>query len=444
MSREPTRTIEIGALTRVEGEGALKVTIQAGQPAKVQLAIYEPPRFFEALLRGRPLEDAPDITARICGICPIAYQMSAVHALEQGLEINPGPEIRALRRLLYCGEWMESHGVHLHLLHIPDFFGCANSLELAKLFPGEVRRGLQLKKLGNTLLEIMGGRATHPINIAVGGFYKAPDRGALRALREPLLKARDDAVDVVQWVAGFEFPDFSQHYEMVALQHPDEYPLNEGRIVSTAGLDIDVSEFENYFEEQQVAHSTAMHAVRLPSRTPYHVGPLARVNLNRHQLTPIARQLSESVPIQWPCHNPYKSIVARALELVHAFDEAVDIIAGYDGCPQARQVYQHRSGEGCWATEAPRGLLYHRYQFDDQGNISFAKIIPPTSQNQWQIEHDLTALLPGLLTQAKSTNGEEALSDKEIGLACERLIRSYDPCISCATHFLELEIIRES
>lgn len=432
MTNRQTRTIEVGALTRVEGEGALRVVIQDNIVQDVQLSIYEPPRFFEALLRGRPLEDVPDITARICGICPIAYQMTAVHALEQALGVQITPEIRQLRRLLYCGEWIESHGVHMHLLHIPDFFGCASAIELAKHFPDEVNRGLRLKKIGNRLLEVTGGRAVHPINVAVGGFYRAPRPAELQSLKEDFLWGLDAAIAVTQWVAGFEFPDVEGRYEMVALQHPDEYPMNEGRLVSTQGLDVPMSDFEKHFDERQVAHSTALQAVRLPAETSYFVGPLARVNLNREQLSPSARQLSDEVGIAWPCSNLYQSIVARGLEVVHAFEEALTILAEYQGCSPARIAYEPQAGEGAWATEAPRGMIFHRYRTTADGLIETAKIVPPTSQNQRQIELDLTAFLPSVLEQ----------SDSQIAAACERLIRSYDPCISCATHFLKLEIER--
>lgn len=432
MGDKQTRTIEVAALTRVEGEGALRVEVQDGRVTNVQLSIYEPPRFFEALLRGRPLEDTPDITARICGICPIAYQMTAVHALEQALGVSITPEIRSLRRLLYCGEWIESHGVHMHLLHIPDFFRCHSSIELAKQFPTEVNRGLRIKKIGNHLLEVLGGRAVHPINVCVGGFYRSPRPAELQSLIDELKWGLDAAIQITRWVAAFDFPDFQRSYDMVSLQHASEYPMNEGRIVSTQGLNIDCKDFEQYFDERQVSHSTALQAVRIPEETAYFVGPLARINLNRDLLFPAAKQLSNDVSIAWPCFNPHQSIVARAIEVVHAFEEALAIIEDYQGCTPARLTYDYIDSEGAWATEAPRGLIYHRYRVTSEGKIAFAKIVPPTSQNQRQIEIDLAAALPDIL-------GDD---DVNTALECERLIRAYDPCISCATHFLKLDIVR--
>lgn len=426
------RTIRVGALSRVEGEGGLHVVIRSGQVLDVNLTIYEPPRFFEALLRGRPLEDVPDVTARICGICPIAYQMTCVHALERALGVVVSPEIRRLRRLLYCGEWIESHGVHIHLLHVPDFFGCQSIIELAQQFPTEVNRGLRLKKIGNHLLEVLGGRAVHPVNVAIGGFYRVPKKAELCSLTEELKWGLDAAIETARWIAGFIYPDFEQPYEMVALQNDNEYPMNEGRIASTSGMTITVEDYEQHFAEVQVAHSTALHAVRLPENTPYFVGPLARINLNLERLSPSAKHLTNEVGIQWPCNNPYRSIVARAIETVHAYEEALEIVNDYEPFSIGRIQYSARAGEGMAATEAPRGMMFHRYQIDGEGKITFAKIVPPTSQNQRQIEADLRCLLPSLMDQ----------DDAAIGIDCEKLIRSYDPCISCSTHFLKLKVER--
>ncbi|MCA9195018.1 MAG: Ni/Fe hydrogenase subunit alpha [Planctomycetales bacterium] len=426
------RTIEIGALTRVEGEGAVKVFVREGRVEDVQLSIYEPPRFFESLLIGRPLEETPDIVARICGICPVAYQMTCVHALELILGIEISAEIRHLRRLLYCGEWIESHGVHMHLLHIPDFFGCSSSLELARKFPDEVKRGLRLKKIGNQLVEVLGGRAAHPVSVAVGGFYRSPQVNDLRKLAEAFRWGIDASIDVVKWIADFEFPEWHRPCEMVALQNTTEYPMNEGFIATTnnAQAAIRVADFEQVFREYQVDHSTALHSQRVPSNSAYLVGPLARINLNRPLLAPCALQLSEEVNVNWPCFNPFQSIIARALESLHAYETGLQLIQEYGGCSPSRFQYEPCAGEATWATEAPRGLLYQRIRTTADGKIEFAKIVPPTSQNQRQIELDLIHQL--------ATRG--LTDDPTTTLACERLVRSYDPCISCSTHFLKLEI----
>lgn len=421
--------LDVPILTRVEGEGGLTVRLRDGAVESVQLRIYEPPRLFESLLRGRPLENVPDITARICGICPVAYQMSSVHALEAALGVEITREIHQLRRLLYCGEWIESHALHMHLLQGPDFFGALSGIELAEQFPAEVKRGLELKKYGNELLEILAGRAIHPINVAVGGFYRLPDRDQLRKMIPKLEWSVQASIDATRWVAGLEFPDLSLKYEYVALSHSDEYAMNVGQIRSTRGICCKAADYAQHFSERQVLHSTALQAVRIPDETPYLVGPLARLALNREQLSGAARRLADEVGFPHPCSNPYQAIVARGIELVHACEEALQIVRNYERRGPARIDYVSKAGCGAAATEAPRGLLYHRYEVDDAGNVQAAVIIPPTSQNQGQIESDLRSELVREL-------GRGNASKPDLELQCERLVRSYDPCISCATHFL--------
>lgn len=427
-----TRSIRVENLTRVEGEGGLDIRLRSGALDDVKLNIFESPRFFEAMLRGRPLEETPDITARICGICPVAYQMSSVHALERALGVDAGEEIRRLRRLLYCAEWIESHALHVHLLHAPDFLGYPGSLEMSRDLPEEVTRGLQIRKAGNALLELIGGRAVHPINVAVGGFYKAPGREALRRLVPDLQAGLRLAIDATRWVAGFDFPDFEQTYDTVCLVHPDEYPMCEGRIEASDGLSITSDEFESVFVERQVEHSTAMQSIRSDTGATYLLGPLARINGCRDRLMPAARRLADEIGLQTPCRNPYQMIVARSLEIVHAYEESLQIIAGYHQPKPSRVEYRPHAAAGSAVTEAPRGMLYHRYRIDEGGAIGEANIIPPTSQNQSQIERDLRSFLPGILE----------MDDDELAKRCEKLVRCYDPCISCSTHFLKVRIDR--
>ncbi|MGE3315190.1 MAG: Ni/Fe hydrogenase subunit alpha [Planctomycetaceae bacterium] len=430
---DPTiRTISVSALTRVEGEGGLTVRLRDGAVEDVELRIYEPPRFFEAFLRGRPLEEVPDVTARICGICPVAYQMSSVHALENALGVTISPEIRRLRRLLYCGEWIESHALHMFLLNAPDFLGLESGLAIAERHPDVVNRALRLKKHGNDLLEVLGGRAIHPINVCVGGFYRAPAADEMKRLIPDFEWGLQAAVESTRWVSELDFPEFDRPYEMVALQHPDEYPMNEGRIASTRGGSIAVDDYEQEFVESHVKHSTALHSMRGDARSCYFVGPLARLNLNRERLSPTARQVADEVNVAWPCWNPYRSIIARGIEVVHAYEEALQILKGYRTFRPARIAYEHAEAEGCAATEAPRGMMYHRYRIDVEGKVMSAKIVPPTSQNQSQIEEDLREFLPKVLHN----------DDPSIASDCEKLIRNYDPCISCSTHFLKLSMDR--
>jgi len=426
------KTIKVDYLARVEGEGALYLRIKAGKVAAVQFKIFEPPRFFEAFLRGRNSTEAPDITARICGICPIAYQMSSVHAMEDAYGIKVEGPLRALRRLIYCGEWIESHVLHVYMLHAPDFLGYPDAIRMAKDHPQAVERGLKLKKVGNEIVTLLGGREIHPINVRVGGFYKVPTRRELEPLAEKLKWARDAAVETVRWTATLPFPEFEQDYEFVALRHPDEYPFNEGRLVSNKGLDIAVRDYENHFVEEHVERSNALHSV-LKDRGAYHTGPLARYNLNFDRLSPLAQEAARAAGLGPKCLNPFQSIVVRSVETLYACDEALRIIGEYEPPESPAVPFEPRASTGCGCTEAPRGILYHRYRLDKEGVILDAKIVPPTSQNQKRIESDLWEFVPKYLD----------LPQAQLQHRCEQLIRNYDPCISCATHFLKLKVDRE-
>jgi len=427
-----TRTIKVDYLARVEGEGAMWIKIKDREVAGVKLKIFEPPRFFEAFLRGRNFTEAPDITARICGICPIAYQMSAVHAMEDACGIRVEGPLRTLRRLIYCGEWIESHTLHVYMLHAPDFLGYESAIHMAKDFCDLVQRGLRLKKMGNEIVSLLGGREIHPINVRVGGFYKAPSRANLLQLAERLKWARDAALETVRWVAEFPFPDFEQDYEFVALSHPDEYPFNEGRVVSSKGLDIAVREYDEHFVEEQVPYSNALHSV-IKSRGAYFVGPMARYNLNFNKLAPMAQEAARAAGLDPECRNPFKSIIVRAVEVLHACVEALRMIDAYEAPEQPAVEVHPRLATGYGCTEAPRGILYHRYRIHEEGVILDAKIVPPTSQNQKTIENDLWKFVPKYID----------LSQDKLTWRCEQAIRNYDPCISCATHFLKLKIERD-
>ena len=426
-----SRTIKVDYLARVEGEAALYVKIKDNMVVDIKFKIFEPPRFFEAFLRGRSFNEAPDITARICGICPIAYQMSSVHAMEDAFGVTVDGQLRALRRLIYCGEWIESHTLHVYMLHAPDFLGYPDAIQMAKDHPDIVQRGLQLKKAGNELVALLGGREIHPINVRVGGFYKVPAKQELSPLAERLKWARDAALETVRWTATLNFPDFEQDYEFVALRHPEEYPFNEGRLVSNKGLDISVHDYDNHFIEEHVQHSNALRSVH-KGRDSYFVGPLARYNLNFDRLSLLAQETARSVGLSNVCRNPFQSIIIRSVEVLYACDEALRIIEQYEKPDKPALEIQPHAAVGFGCTEAPRGILYHRYRIDDNGVILDAKIVPPTSQNQKTIENDLWQFIPQHLK----------LPNDQLTLQCEQAIRNYDPCISCATHFLKLKIDR--
>jgi len=424
------QVLQVDTLARVEGEGAMRVVVRDGEVTDVELRIYEPPRFFEAFLRGRAWTEPPDITARICGICPVAYQMSSCLAIETACGVTVPEEIRLMRRLLYCGEWLESHALHIFFLHAPDFLGYPSAIEMARDHREIVERGLRLKKAGNALMTLVGGRAVHPVNVRVGGFYRLPTRTELTALRPALQRGLDEAMQTVELVAGFDFPDMQQPYEYLSLRSAHGYPLESGSVVTTSGIAFPVAEFEQHVTEEHVSRSNVLHAGLHGS--PYVVGPLARYALCSDQLSPVAREAARTADLGPECRNPFRSIVVRAVELVHAFDEALRIIDGWQGAPAPAVPVPASAGEGHGATEAPRGLLYHRYRIDDDGKILEAQIIPPTSQNQAGIEADLRSFVQPRLH----------LSHDELTRQCEQAIRNYDPCISCATHFLDLRVVR--
>ena len=431
------REIRVDYLARVEGEGSLHVTTRDGEVRDVRLEIFEPPRFFEAFLRGRDYSEAPDITARICGICPVAYQMSAVHAMEDAFGVRVEGQLRALRRLLYCGEWIESHALHVFMLHAPDFLGYEDAVQMAAEHREAVELGLELRRAGNEIIERIGGRAVHPVNVRVGGFYRVPTRAELEPLERTLEAARSRAEEAVRWAASLPCPEYERDYLYVGLRHPDEYPFNEGRIASSGGLDIAASQYDSRFFEQQVPHSHALHSLLRDGEdaegTRYLVGPLARWQLNFDRLPERVRALASEVGAEPPVRNPFRSIVVRCLEMQFAIEEALRIIEQYEPPSEPAIAIEPRAGTGFAATEAPRGTLYHRYRIGEDGAILDAKIVPPTSQNQPTIEDDLRAFVSPRLDLDQDTLTRQ----------CEQVVRNYDPCISCATHFLTLEVEEE-
>jgi sulfhydrogenase subunit alpha len=424
----------VGQLTRVEGEGRLHLSVAADGAVDAQLRIFEAPRYFEQLVVGRTPDEVLDIVARICGICPVAYQMSAVHAFEAWAGVQIDPAVRQLRRLLYCGEWIESHALHIYLLHAPDFLGYPSALEMAADHRELVERGLRIKKLGNRIVGLVGGRAIHPVSIRVGGFSRAPRAQELEDLRAPLREMLADAEATVALVAALDTPESDRETRLVSLRHPDEYPMNEGRIVSSDGIDLALGDWRDAFHEEQVPWSHALQA-RAADGTPYLLGPTARVVLAGDQLHPVARAALDATGLTFEDlrRNVFRSIVSRAVELVHAVAEALDIVEGYRRPERPAVAWEPREGVAAWATEAPRGLLFHRYELDAEGIVRSAQIVPPTSQNQAAIEHDLELFAPAVVD----------LPHEVATLRLEQLIRSYDPCISCATHFLDLTIDRD-
>ncbi len=428
---EGTRTITVDYLARVEGEGALHLVVRDGRVERASLSIFEAPRFFEALLVGRDAREAVDITARICGICPVAYQLSGTAAIEDAWGVTVPPEVTALRRLLLAGEWIGSHALHVHMLHAPDFLGYPDAMAMARDHPDAVRRGLKLKQYGNAIMALLGGREIHPVNLRVGGFWRAPSRARIADLSARAAWAVEAAEATVDWVAGLDFPAFERDYRFLAVADGASYPLAPGPVASTVGDPVPPSRFEEVVEEIHAPHSTALHAV-LVGHGAYMTGPQARFALAGRHLSPLATAAAARAGLAARPANPFRSILVRAVEILHAAEEALALIEGYVPPDPPAVPVEPRAATGHGVIEAPRGLLYQRYRTAADGTVEAARIVPPTAQNQRAIEADL-ADVAGLSLD---------LPDEALRARCEQAIRNYDPCISCATHFLSLSVDR--
>lgn len=431
---DPKRDIDIQVplLTRVEGEGSLEFTARDGKLEKLHLRIFEPPRLFEKFLEGQDYTEVPHIAARVCGVCPIAYQMTSIRAMEKIFGLAEDPWVHAMRRVIYYGEWLQSHALHINLFAAPDFLGFADALQMASRYPDDVKRGMQLQGLGNDMLRLLGGRSVHPIGLRVGGFHRAPPKHEVADLVDKLLAARDMVREFAAWAVSLPRPVDEQDFVSVAISHLREYGLNEGQLVSDKGLAIDFAEYPQHFREHQVEHSTA-HYSMMDGRS-YFLGPLARMNLNFKQLPPEVQAFSHELGLHFPSRNMFMNVAARALECYLAIVDSLNILQHYRLPVRPWQDFTPRAGIGHHCTEAPRGMIYHRFELGSDGRVKTATMIPPTSQNQARLEQNLhTAVERFGLEQA----------DEDLRDLCEKVIRNYDPCLSCSTHFLQLKVTRE-
>ena len=397
----------------------------------MRLEIFEPPRFFEAFLRGRAFTEVPDITARICGICPVAYQMSSIAAMEDVCGVEAPEPVRALRRLLYCGEWIESHALHVFFLHGPDFLGYDSAFAMARDHRGIVERALQLKKAGNALMRVVGGREIHPVNVRLGGFYRAPARGSSLRCIEELEVAREFARESVAWAAGLPCPGPRRGLRVRGAPRPGH--LRDR--VRPAGLQRRARPRAGRVRGalRRAAGAALDGAALADARRPGVPDRPARpLRPQRRPPLPLAREAAADAGLGSICRNPFKSIVVRAVEILYAVDEALRLLVAYEPPDPPAVPVAPRAGTGYGWTEAPRGMLWHRYAIDEEGTILDARIVPPTSQNQARIEQSLATVVAAHAT----------LPDDELQRRCEQAVRSFDPCISCATHFLRLEVER--
>ena len=416
-------------VARVEGEGGLDLVMKDGGIEAAHLRIFEPPRFFEGFLEGRKYNEIPDMTARICGICPASYQMASCSAIENAFDFSPSEQTKKLRRLFSWAEIIQSHVLHIYMLAAPDYLGVEGVPELASKFPELVKRALKMRGAANAVTKAVGGREVHPITPKVTGFYDVPSEREIEHLAGHLLEIRDDAIATIKMTADLDLPFLDRDIDYLALFDSNMYALNEGRVRTFNGLDFPVEEFLDNIVETQVPQSNALQC-RLKHSGSYQTGPLARININYKSLSTATKELLSELKISFPSQNPFDGIIARAAEILTGIDDSLNIMDGFAPALEEVEV-KPQASEGFGISEAPRGSLFHRYIFDDQGFVLKAQLMPPTSQNLARIEDDLMIYAPRVLEEDRD----------KLSLACETLIRSYDPCISCATHFLKVHII---
>ena len=423
-SKQETKTIEVNYIARVEGRGALNINLtKEGKVQDLQFRIYEPPRFFEAFLIGRPYTEMMELTSRLCGICPVAHQITALRAVENAIGLEPSEQTIDLRKLLAISAHIQSHTLSMYFLSLPDLLGYESSIAMAKDHLDAVKRALRLKKLANDISDLIGGRAVHPVTAVVGGFSSIPSKNKLQEIRKRLIGAKKDAIDTVDLFSNLEIPQFTRKCEHVAISETKSYAINNGRLRSTEGLNIHESEYRDYISEKQVFYSTALHS-QVKTRNSFMVGPLPRVNLNFAQLSSDAKEAAKRSGVKFPNFNPFVSHLARAIEVVHSIDESIEIIDRVPLKEEGKREIVCRAGFGAAITEAPRGSLYHSYLLDNNGIVLKADLVPPTAHNANNIEKDMYAFL--------HTLSNDSLENTT--LKCEMLVRAYDPCISCSTH----------
>ncbi len=433
------RRIYVDYIARTEGDGAIDIVIGPnGELKKARWEVWEPPRFFEAFLIGRKAEEVPEIVQRICGICPHAHHIAAVRAVERAMGVKVSEQTVLLRELLHYADWIMSHALHVYCLAAPDFLGYESVIAMAgnpELLP-VVGKALELKRLGNDLIVLLSGHEIQNRTSVVGGFTAVPAKSDLEKIKERLKAAKDFAFETVKLAAKLAsqppYPDLVRKCEHVALHDVRKYAINEGRLVSTEGLDVPDWEYPVWIIEKHVPACNCKHAI-IKGRDSFLVGPLARVNNNFAQLSADAKKAAEEVGFKVPCFNPFMSIVARAIELVHSLDACMALIDWIGEPVFEEPSFEYKAGESYAVTEAARGICCHGGRIDKDGVVQKWDIVAPTARNVYNLEKDFQEFVPKLLN----------LSDEELTLKCEIMIRNYDPCQSCATHSLKVRLHRE-
>jgi sulfhydrogenase subunit alpha len=420
--------INVHQVTRLEGHGNIVLNATNGKVEEIRWEVPESPRFFEAMLLGRHFQDVPHIASRICGICSIAHSTASIQATEAAFGIQPSQQVILLRKLLYNAEILESHVLHTLFLAAPDFLGTDSVFPLLETHKDIVLMALRFKKLAYYFAEILAGRKTHPISCVVGGFAKLPKLDDLKAIKTKLEDTLIDFNTIIALFKTLSIPKFTRETEYIALKDDKEYAFISGDIASSDSGTIPINGYLEVTNEFCVPHSTAKYTKH--NRDSYMVGALARFNINHNQLLPRAESLARELGLNAPCHNPFMITVVQLIETVHAIEDSINIINQIisSGLKEEENKIKVRAGRGIGAVEAPRGILFHDYTYDENGILTKANCIIPTNQNHKNIQKDMEALAPSILNRPED----------EIQHTLEMLVRAYDPCISCSTHLLKL------
>jgi coenzyme F420-reducing hydrogenase alpha subunit len=414
--------LNIPYIARVEGEAAVDLELRDGKLVDLRLNIWEPPRFFEGFLVGRRLEEVPDIVARICGICPVSHMTTAIRALEKALGVAPSAQCIRLRRLMSLSQVAASHIVHVYMLALPDFHRLPSIADLLPQHRDAIDRMLRMKEAFNSITSAFGGgRALHPVAMVVSGFTSVPKANEVGKLIKKLEAVKEDAVETVKMAAGLQCPEFNTDTELVCIQSDDHYSVNEGRLVSSGGIDAPEDDYQEFFIEKQVHYSNAKRN-QVKDRGSMMVGALARLNLKFDMLHPDAKKTASEAGFA-PSRNPFHNNLAQAVEIAHCVSECMELLDGLtEERPWANLKY--RDGKGSALTEAPRGLLHHSYAINGKGVIESANIVTPTAHNFMGIEENLRKLVEENVDKP----------EEDLRLLCEMLVRAYDPCFSCSVH----------
>ena len=426
--------VNVHHITRVEGHRNISVRIKDGAVEKCEWSIPEAPRFFEAMVVGRPWNELHHITSRICGICSIGHTLASLKATESAMGIPISEQDLKLRKLALHAENLQSHILHLGFLVLPDLLGVGSVIPLASTNLAEVKMVLQLHRTANEMSNLICGRTTHPQRLIPGGFSKIPSTNELKAVKKKLqnsIPSIQKTAELIKTLAG-KLPDFTRETEFIALSDPNEYALYDGKIASTDTQSAPAKEYLSYTNEYVVPQSTAKWAKH--ARNSYMVGALARLNINYKLLSPMAQKTAEEFNLSPVCHNPFMNSVAQLVEVVHSVEDSIRLIgeleeAGLKSQPDYNKPeIKVKAGSGVGAVEVPRGVLFHDYTYNEKGICTRANCIIPTNQNHGNIQLDMNSLVPQIADK----------SQKEIELTLEMLVRAYDPCISCSTHVVKI------